>query len=225
MRPKFILAIFSLIVTAMLLSGCATDKKAEGSEGQAQAQVGGTGTSDSPVQPPAAPQENAREPAPSLPPAQNENTDEPASPTPAFPVGQQSNPTNPYSGEQKVGIEDLVGEWKAYSKAIYDETGIGNYLKDLPSEKFTLSADGKWAYGGASGSWSVGEVQAGDWESWGIVDYGPRKKLVLEGWNNARAGGPVELNEGKPEFVWVIYDAAPPEVEKPSQVQVKFGRP
>ncbi len=139
--------------------------------------------------------------------------------------GQQSDPNSPYAGPQNIPNDDMAGEWAAYSKAIYDGSGNASYSDDILKEKLLLNADGSWSHGSSNGTWAIGEVQAGDWKAWNTVDYGPKRKLVLDGWNGAKAEGPIELLDGKPLFTWVIYDAAPPEAEKPGQVQLKFGRP
>jgi hypothetical protein len=55
-----------------------------------------------------------------------------------------------------------------------------------------------------------------------VEEYGPQRKVVLEGWNDDVADGPIEESEAGVDFLWVVYRVDDP---SPGVVQMKFGHP
>ena len=137
-------------------------------------------------------------------------------PTPP-PTPQSISPTlaAPSSGTLD---KSVVGSWRVYSQAIFYDKGGNNWLSRPSTRKLTLSADGTWDYG-TKGTWTVNAIKPGDWKKWKIEPYGPTKKIVLQGWNNAVADGPIEGND----FVWVIYHSKGFSSLGPALIQMKFG--
>ena len=103
---------------------------------------------------------------------------------------------------------DLVGTWRNYPTPT--------------SRVLDLYQDGTWGYGSSRGTWTVTEIEASDWEKWGVPPYGPTRKITLYGWDGDVGDGPIE-ESNRVDFFWVIYVAKPPAVEEPTQVQLKFG--
>ena len=132
----------------------------------------------------------------------------------------------PLSEEHTEGVEVskrnyISGEWMAYSKGVYYDDGDFRY-PETPGTMLLINEDKTWDYSSFKGKWEVSPVTEDDWSIWGIISYGPAKKLTLYGWNDDIASGPIE-GEGTPQFIWVIYRAGPPFEKAASQVQMKFG--
>src|SRR3990172_1134970 len=85
-----------------------------------------------------------------------------------------------------------------------------------------LAAAAGAACGSSNGTWYVTTIDAADWSRWGVEEYGPQRKVVLEGWNDDFGDGPIEDSEAGVDFLWVIYRVDDP---SPGVVQMKFGHP
>ncbi len=131
--------------------------------------------------------------------------------------------TNNYAGKTLIQTDSVVGAWRAYSSYVGFARG-GHTVTDLPGgEILQIKDDGTWDYGSSHGSWSVNDIAGDDWTKWKVPSYGPVKKIVLDGWNNGSADGPIEESNSRVNFIWVIYNAAPPVVSEAEQIQLKFG--
>ncbi len=147
-------------------------------------------------------------------PPQRISTQQPAS-TPAPTASNSAAPTN----------DALVGTWSVYSSRIfYDAGGAG--AEGTSYQTISMSQQGTWDFGGSTGKWSVQPITDADWAKWKVPSYGPKYKMVLEGWNNATADGPIEMDpkvQGYVDFFWTIYRVSPPLVQNAGQIQTKFG--
>lgn len=123
---------------------------------------------------------------------------------PEIPFLEDDSP-NPQSSDP-----NLVGKWRSFS-----DTSNTRLLE--------LYSDGRWQLGGSSGTWSVADIEPADWDSWGVPPYGPTRKIILNGWNQDRADGPIEETEDNVDFFWVIYYVTLEVYGEPAQVQVKYG--
>lgn len=118
-----------------------------------------------------------------------------------------------------IADDALVGSWRIYSETLYNTEG-GGQLKQPVTRELELGADGVWQFGSSEGTWSVEPIEDADWERWGVSAYEPTRKIVLDGWNDAVADGPIEESASGVDFVWVIYAVDEPE---PGVVFMKFG--
>ena len=121
------------------------------------------------------------------------------------------------------GPADMVGSWRIYSERIFYDRGGAGALGTPVSRVLEIKGNGEWEFGESRGTWRVEPIAAGDWKRWSTQPYGPRRKIVLEGWAKGPADGPVE-ESSRVDFVWVIYRVAPPSVRAEGMVQMKFGR-
>ncbi len=119
---------------------------------------------------------------------------------------------------------ELVRKWRVYSQSIFYDAGGSNFLKTPATTLLDLRADQTWSFGSSSGTWSVQAILEQDWAKWGVSSYGPKRKLVLNNWNGVGADGPIDETEGRVDFAWAIYRVGPPAVERPAQIQMKFGQ-
>lgn len=104
---------------------------------------------------------------------------------------------------------DLAGTWRIYGQTT--------------SRILELKSDRTWSFGSSSGIWRVEEIGASDWQKWGVDPYGPTRKIMVEGWDETTATGPIEESAigGRPDFFWLLYKAT---VEgKSGDAQIKFG--
>ncbi len=128
------------------------------------------------------------------------------------------------AGAALAGSGSVVGEWRVYSARIYYDIGGGGHAgKGLSSRTLVLSPGGRWRFGSSAGTWLVRPIRAADWRRWGVSPYGPRRRIVLRGWNRSVADGPIEEGS-RVDFLWVIYRVAPPLVGDPGTIWLKFGR-
>lgn len=114
----------------------------------------------------------------------------------------------------------LTKNWRVYSQAIFYDSGGFNFMDTPATRLLELKPDYTWTFGNSEGTWRVSKITETDWTKWGVNAYGPTEKLVLDGWNNDVADGPIE---GNVDFLWVIYRTGPPTVQSPAQIQIKFG--
>ncbi len=115
--------------------------------------------------------------------------------------------------------KSLVGSWRFYPQRTNDQGMI-----DLPtSRKLELRSDGSWEFGSSRGSWGTKDITAADWAKWKIESYGPKKKIVLNGWSGQTVDGPIEEVEARVDFFWLIYDVGPPVTTRVRQAQLRFG--
>jgi hypothetical protein len=125
---------------------------------------------------------------------------------------------------QSAAPVEFVGDWRVYSETLfYDAGGSGGSDSGASTTReLSLNDDGTWEFGSSNGTWYVTAIEAGDWSRWGVEEYGPQRKVVLEGWNGDVADGPIEESEAGADFLWVIYRVDEP---SPGVVQMKFGHP
>ncbi len=119
--------------------------------------------------------------------------------------------------------KEFVGLWSAFSSRLFYDAGGGGALGSGTGYPMEINADGTWKYSSSAGKWHVEDVTSADWTKWKISDYGPKRKMVLDGWNNGIADGPVEESSGRVDFFWSIYRVGPPKVGVPGLVNVKYG--
>ncbi|AJF60800.1 MAG: hypothetical protein J4224_01350 [Candidatus Diapherotrites archaeon] len=137
------------------------------------------------------------------------------------PPAQPENIVPPDFGEPS--IENLVGAWRVYSEVLYYDSGGMNYLETPTTLRLFLEPDLTWGYESSSGTWRIEQIQDSDWQNWGVTEYGPKYKIVLNGWNGSSADGPLDQSANGVDFVWIIYRAEPPVTSAPGQIQMKFG--
>lgn len=157
--------------------------------------------------------------------------------------GNDAPPTPPQSGSSTTLQETLhtlrqvtpvvehqlpspvVGVWRIYSSRLFFDIGGAGAVGDSYTT-IDIAQDGTWDFGGSTGTWSVEPINEGDWQKWKIHDYGPKTKMVLTGWNNAMADGPIENDSSEPgriAFFWIIYHVRGPTDKDAGQIQTKFG--
>lgn len=119
---------------------------------------------------------------------------------------------------------ELAGAWRVASQRIFYDAGGGGSVTRATSRPLELLDDGSWAYGDSQGSWSVAPIEEPDWTTWNCAAYGPKRKIVLHGWNGGVASGPLEEADGRVDFVWVIHRIEPPSVSSPGVMHIKLGR-
>lgn len=125
---------------------------------------------------------------------------------------------------QSAAPVEFVGDWRVYSETLLYDAGGGGGSDSSASttRELSLNDDGTWEFGSSNGTWYVTTIDAADWSRWGVEEYGPQRKVVLEGWNDDFADGPIEDSEAGVDFLWVIYRVDEP---SPGVVQMKFGHP
>ena len=137
-----------------------------------------------------------------------------------------SNGTDGVSGPppQSAAPVEFAGQWRVYSETLFYDAGGsgGSDSGSSTTRELSLHEDGTWEFGNSSGSWYVTTIAAADWDRWGVEDYGPRRKVVLEGWSDSAGDGPIEESEASVDFLWIIYRVDDP---SPGVVQMKFGHP
>lgn len=136
---------------------------------------------------------------------------------------QEPAETETRESDKVSAYPELVRKWRVYSKAIYYDSGGWNFLETPTSTYLELKEDNTWGFGSSTGTWAVEDITEEDWSVWGVGSYGPTRKIVLHGWSNDRGDGPIEGTQTNADFIWVIYRTAPPVVQSPAQVQMKFG--
>ena len=118
----------------------------------------------------------------------------------------------------------LVGKWAiAFARIYYDQSGT-NPLNTDKIAALELKADLTWQSGSMSGRWGAARITPEDWARWKSSPYGPRNKLVLQGWTGAQADGPIEQLGDDPDALIVIYHAAPPAVSASGTVWLTYGK-
>jgi len=118
----------------------------------------------------------------------------------------------------------LVGKWAiTFGRIYYDQSGT-NPLNTDKIPALELRADLTWQSGGMSGRWSAARITPEDWARWKSSPYGPKNKLVLQGWNSAQADGPIEQLGDDPDALIVIYHAVPPAVSATGTVWLTYGK-
>ncbi|PIN81256.1 hypothetical protein COV11_02330 [Candidatus Woesearchaeota archaeon CG10_big_fil_rev_8_21_14_0_10_30_7] len=115
----------------------------------------------------------------------------------------------------------VVGSWRAYSQAIFYDSGSSNWLNKPSTRRLTISPDGTWEYG-STGTWKTEQITENDWRKWNIQPYGPTKKIVLNGWSNSIGDGPIEEGSQGVDFIWIIYRSEKLSLG-PATIQIKFG--
>ncbi|MBI2664758.1 hypothetical protein HYX10_05470 [Candidatus Woesearchaeota archaeon] len=134
---------------------------------------------------------------------------------------------------------NLVGKWGIHAPGVVfkgreggREGSLATYeweVKFATTTILELNADNTWAFGKTSGRWKILPIEGKDWEKWDLEYYGPKKKLVLEGWENEIeehrniADGPIEASSGQVDFFWVNSRVTFEETQETSQMlQLKF---
>ncbi len=130
------------------------------------------------------------------------------------------------SSSRAAGISatDLAGSWRVLSARIFYDAGGGGAMNRGVGHTLDLTKDGEWSYASSSGTFKVQATSEADWKRWQTASYGPKQKVVLTGWKDGEASGPIEASGGGVDFVWVIYRVGPPLVQAPGLVHMKFGR-
>jgi hypothetical protein len=130
-----------------------------------------------------------------------------------------SNKTGPATTNGAVDSA-VAASYRIYSETKYFDAGGSTTITPVTT-RLELDATGVWRFGTSSGTWSVAALDDADWQGWGVAAYGPTRKLMLDGWNNARSEGPIEEQSTGVDFVWVIYRVDDP---SPGTIWMKFGR-
>jgi len=117
--------------------------------------------------------------------------------------------------------QSVVGVWRPHAQSIEYDAGAINSIKKPVTRKLTISSDGTWEYG-STGTWEVELIEEKDWERWKMASYGPTKKIVLHGWNNAIGDGPIDEGTAGVDFIWVIYRSEKLSLG-PATISIKFG--
>ena len=109
------------------------------------------------------------------------------------------------------GQAEISDRWRIHSETAFWDAGGSTVLDTPVTTELALGAGGDWHFASSSGRWSIQEIDATDWERWGIDAYGPTRRLVLDGWGGDSADGPIEDDEtGDAEGLWVIYRVTDP---------------
>lgn len=136
---------------------------------------------------------------------------------PPTPVPTSAPAVNP-------ALKEFAGDWRILSERLYYDIGGGTpWSQGGTSQDLHLSADGAWRFGGSTGRWEIQPITANDWTTWRVKPYGPKQKIVVHGWNQSDATGPIEESGQEISFVWIIYHVTPPTVKAPGLVYIKFG--
>jgi hypothetical protein len=119
---------------------------------------------------------------------------------------------------------EFTGSWRVYSETLFFDAGGsgGSDSGASTTRELDLNEDGRWEFGSSNGAWHVTTIDPADWSRWGVEEYGPQRKIVLEGWAGDVADGPIEESDAGVDFLWVIYRVDEP---GPGVVQMKFGHP
>jgi len=120
-------------------------------------------------------------------------------------------------------VKGLRGSWRVLSSRLFYDQGGGGAQSRKATGSLEIEPGGVWRFGGRTGRWTAGSIGQRDWELWKISDYGPKRKITLEGWNGAAASGPIEESNGEVEFIWVIYRHQP-DSGPAGDGHLKFGR-
>jgi len=141
----------------------------------------------------------------------------------------------PYTPKEEAVFSDLslIGKWGIHAQGVVYKGRQG--YEEVWEVKFAtttileLKDDKTWAFGDSKGTWKVIPIEKKDWKKWDLEFYGPKKKLVLEGWENEAedskniADGPIEASSGQVDFfwinAWIKLDRAEP---KPQTLSLKF---
>ncbi len=140
---------------------------------------------------------------------------------------KQNNNENENPASEQITSKTLSGNWRVYSERIfYDIGGAGSTTAPV-SRNLEIKAEGKldgsWKFGDPKGKFVISEITDEDWTRWEIDSYGPIKKITLNNWNKATADGPIEISDGRIDFIWVVYHVEPPLVENAGTIWLKFG--
>jgi len=138
-----------------------------------------------------------------------------------------NNNENENPASEQITSKTLSGNWRVYSERIfYDIGGAGSTTAPV-SRNLEIKAEGKldgsWKFGDPKGKFVISEITDEDWTRWEIDSYGPIKKITLNNWNKATADGPIEISDGRIDFIWVVYHVEPPLVENAGTIWLKFG--
>jgi len=138
----------------------------------------------------------------------------------SFKLKTQSTPLQAVESSME---PQIVRKWRVYSESIFYDEGGSNFLETPATTLLDIRTDQTWSFGSSSGTWSIQPIENADWQKWGVNAYGPKRKLVLNGWNGGTNDGPIEQSGDRVDFMWVIYRAEPPTVQSAGQIQMKFG--
>lgn len=146
----------------------------------------------------------------------------------------------PYIQKEEELFSDLslIGKWGIHAPSVVYKgrkgggKGIGDEyeweIKFPITTILLINEDKTWSWGPTKGTWKVLPIEDNDWKRWGREYYGPRKKLVLEGWENLAEGsnnsadGPIEASSGQVDFFWVFSLVKFDEQEAPEKLQLNF---
>ena len=138
--------------------------------------------------------------------------------------GGSNGPGSGAGPPQSAAPVEFVGDWRVYSETLFFDAGGsgGSDSGASTTQELSLNEDGTWEFGSSSGAWQITAIDAADWSRWDVEEYDPQRKIVIEGWSDDVADGPIEESEAGTDFLWVIYRVDEP---SPGVVQMKFGHP
>ena len=128
----------------------------------------------------------------------------------------------------------LIGRWGIHFKGV---TYGGAKNEGIPGQETTtykwdtdfdlttileLNADKTWTFGTSGGTWKVLPIEDKDWEMWDTEPYGPRYKLIVDGFGDKGGNGPIEIDKGEVSFFWLFYYATNQENGEQRYLQKKF---
>ncbi len=117
---------------------------------------------------------------------------------------------------------ELLGKWQVYAETVFYDTGERSWPDAPGKDLLELKANHTWNFGSATGTWAVQDLTDTDGARWATNLPGATRKLILYGWNEDLADGPLEEANGRVDSLWLLYRAGPPKLSRPGQVQMKF---
>ncbi|MBI2660580.1 hypothetical protein HYX07_05450 [Candidatus Woesearchaeota archaeon] len=131
-------------------------------------------------------------------------------------------PYNPKAQDGEFSELSLIGKWGIHFIPLrLNEKGKWVQKFDTTTI-LELKSDKTWAFGTSQGTWKVFPIEEEDWIKWRVNPYGPKKKIVLEGFGDDGGSGPIEAYKGEVSFFWAMYKATNPETGKQQPFQKKF---
>jgi len=116
----------------------------------------------------------------------------------------------------------LIGRWGIHFTPLRKDEKGKWVQKSETTTILELKSDKTWAFGTSHGTWKVLPIEDDDWEKWSIKSYGPKKKIVLDGFADDGGSGPIEAYKGEVSFFWVVYKTTNPENDNTKWLQRKF---
>ncbi len=127
-----------------------------------------------------------------------------------------SKQTEQKSNNDEISKWPFVGKWRVLSYLISYESGDWEFAES-PTTLLDIKDTYEWEFGSMKGTWSVQPIAQTDWEKWQITSYGPKVKLVFEGWDGKTVDGPMEG-----DVIWIIYNEDAKDERGKQNIQMKF---